>query len=179
MFINPSKPNNIVTGLFIYFLYYSDLSRGSQFFQKIKILFTHYYNFRGRHGALQCRMVAAEYSQSQFNQWTQFPNQYNVQFGGASTQNVKPASCRTGYTAVGHMCLILPAKDAAFYTDGKLECSNLGATMYAPESTTQNSLMAVYLEQEVMILIFNKGPSINDVTHSWGRVDLPKGDITT
>ena len=124
-------------------------------------------------------MVAAEYSQSQFNQWTQFPNQYNVQFGGASTQNVKPASCRTGYTAVGHMCLILPAKDAAFYTDGKLECSNLGATMYAPESTTQNSLMAVYLEQEVMILIFNKGPSINDVTHSWGRVDLPKGDITT
>ena len=113
-------------------------------------------------------MVAAEYSQSQFNQWTQFPNQYNVQFGGASTQNVKPASCRTGYTAVGHMCLILPAKDAAFYTDGKLECSNLGATMYAPESTTQNSLMAVYLEQEVIIIVFNKGPYINDVTHLWG-----------
>ena len=104
---------------------------------------------RGRHGALQCRMVEAQYSQSQFNRWQQFPNQYNVQFGGAKTQNVKPAACRTGYTAVGHMCLILPAKDAAFYTDGKLECANIGATMYAPESTVQNSLMAVYLEQSV------------------------------
>ena len=124
-------------------------------FSENKPLFIHII-FRGRHGALQCRMVAAEYSQSQFNRWTQFPNQYNVQFGGASTQNVKPASCRTGYTAVGHMCLILPAKDAAFYADGKLECSNVGGTMYAPESTKQNSLMSVYLEQSV-ILISTRG----------------------
>ena len=30
----------------------------------------------------------------------------------------------------------------------------------------------------MIIIISKKGPSINDVTHLWGRGDLPKGDVT-
>ena len=92
--------------------------------------------------------LLSEYGNGQWSHQNAL-NQYSYAFGGSDTNNINSASCRAGFTAVGHMCLVLPANDAAFQTDGQVTCADSGSTMYVPESIHQNTVMAVMLEQWV------------------------------
>ena len=109
-----------------------------------QIIFQPYYSFLVRFNDI----FLLEYGNGQW-QHDNALNQYSYAFGGSDTNNVNSASCRAGFTAVGHMCLVLPANDAAFQTDGQVTCADSGSTMYVPESIHQNTVMAVMLEQWV------------------------------
>ena len=97
--------------------------------------------YKNKNHGLQCRMVGASYSDDQYNG--------GIAYGGSETDYINPAACKSGMTAVGHMCLVLPVKEPLFQAKAQVQCADGGSTMYAPENMIQNQVMSVMLEKWV------------------------------
>jgi hypothetical protein len=75
-------------------------------------------------------------------------------YGGMA--GIGALGCRTGFTAVGKDCLVLPIYGEKIMADANVDCSNVdGATLFSPTDPTQNHVIRGLMKHWVRNLVYS------------------------
>jgi hypothetical protein len=72
--------------------------------------------------------------------------------------------CRTGFTAIGKDCLVLPIIDEEIVFNAIVACSNIdGATLFSPSDATQSYVIEGLMKHWVSVFVSTQPCSLNNV----------------